>query len=53
MEEIWSRICDLGFKSSTTDDYGPLVENISLANDKSMDACVRNLVNAVFIACMI
>lgn len=53
MEEIWSRICDLGFKSSTTSDYGPLVENISLANDKSMDACVRNLVNAVFIACMI
>lgn len=53
MEEIWSRICDLGFKSSATGDYGPLVENISLANDRSMDACVRNLVNAVFIACMI
>lgn len=53
MEEIWSRICDLGFKSSAAGDYGPLVENISLSNDKSMDACVRNLVNAVFIACMI
>lgn len=51
MSQIWSRICDLGFNSSNT---GKLpVENISSAIDKRMDACVRNLVNAVYIACMI
>lgn len=51
MSHIWSRICDLGFNSSSK---GKLpVENILSATDRRMDACVRNLVNAVYIACMI
>jgi len=51
MDEIWSRICDLGFEHTAKKEN--LVENLATAKDKSMDACVRNLVNAVYIACMI
>ena len=51
IEKIWSRICDLGFSSTIQVDN--ILYNISTSPDKSMKAGVRNLVNAVFIACTI
>lgn len=51
MEKIWSRVCDLG--CNHTKNYYELLQNMSAASDRSMAAGVRNLVNAIFIACMI
>lgn len=49
LEEIWSRICDLGFVSTLKDD--DVLKNLSASSDKSMEAGVKNLINAIFIAC--
>lgn len=51
MKDIWSRLSDLGFNYYEGDKE--IVKNIQRATDKSMDEGVRNLVNAVYIACMI
>ena len=51
MDEIWSRLCDIGLNMFVTDD--DVFKNIAKSGDKSMDAGVRNLVNAVFCACLI
>lgn len=51
MDQIWSRLCDAGFSSFVLDD--DIFKNISKSKDKSMDACVKNLINAVFCTCLI
>ncbi len=51
MQKIWSRICDLGYNSTILVD--DIVENLTKSADKSLEAGVRNLINAVFIACLI
>ena len=49
-EKIWSRLSTLGFNSTVADN---IVKNIAKANPKTMDEGVHNLINAVYIACMI
>lgn len=51
MEEIWRRISDSGFDSFTR--QNEMFKNIKQSNDKSMEAGVRNLINAVYCACLI
>ena len=50
MDEIWSRICDLGFNSALK--INDILKNMSASSDKSMEAGVRNLINAIYIACL-
>lgn len=50
MDKIWSRICDLGFNSTLKDN--DLLQNMTASSDKSMEAGVRNLINAIYIACL-
>ncbi len=51
MSDIWLRLSNLGFNYYEKDDN--ILKNIQRANDKSMDESIKNLVNAVYIACMI
>lgn len=51
MKDIWERLTDFGFNFSVKDEA--ILKNIQRSADKSMDAGVRNLVNAIYIACMI
>lgn len=51
MNKIWSRLSDFGFNFTSKDKE--VFKNISCSTDKSMEAGVRNLINAVYIACMI
>lgn len=50
-EKIWERLCDLGFNSRVKTESA--VKNISKATPRTMDVGVRNLINAIYIACMI
>lgn len=51
MDAIWRRISDAGFNSFVLED--DVFKNIVRSNDKSMDSGVRNLINAIFCACLI
>lgn len=51
MKDIWLRLSNLGFNYYEKDDN--ILKNIQRANDKSMDEGIKNLINAVYIACMI
>lgn len=51
MKDIWLRISNLGFNYYEKDDN--ILKNIQRANDKSMAEGIKNLINAVYIACMI
>ena len=51
MDKIWSRLCDSGFNMFVLDEEA--FKNIVNSIDKSMDACVRNLINAIFCACLV
>lgn len=51
MDIIWSRICDAGFNAFVLENDA--FKNIQRSNDKSMDAGVRNLINAIYCACLI
>ena len=50
MSQIWSRLSNMGFNSFIKDD--DVFQNIVNSTDKSMGAGVRNLINAVFCACL-
>ena len=50
LEEIWSRICDLGFNNTLKD--RDILQNLAASPDKGIEAGVRNLINAVFVACL-
>lgn len=50
MDRIWTRLCDMGFNSFVKDDE--VFQNIAKAEDKTMESGVRNLINAIFCACL-
>lgn len=50
MDRIWSRLSGMGFSHFVKDK--DIFRNIVQSEDKSMEAGVRNLVNAVFCACL-
>ena len=50
MGEIWSRLSYMGFNSFLKND--DVFKNIFKSTDKTMDSGVRNLVNAIFCACL-
>ncbi len=50
MGDIWSRLSNMGFNSFVKDNE--VFQNIVKSADKTMAAGVRNLVNAVFCACL-
>ena len=50
-EKIWSRLSLAGFDSFKIDEN--LVKNMASARPRTMQEGVRNLINAVYIACMI
>lgn len=50
MDKIWKRLSNMGFGSFVKDDDA--FKNINRSNDKSMESGVRNLINAVFCACL-
>lgn len=51
MEKIWSRLSYIGYSSLVIEE--DVFKNIAMAQDKSMDSGVKNLVNAVYCACLI
>lgn len=51
MDEIWRRLCNSGFSTYVLND--DVFKNIVRSNDKSMDSGVRNLINAIYCACLI
>lgn len=51
MEEIWSRLSYSGYSFLIRNN--DVFQNIAESRDKTMDSCVRNLVNAVFCSCLI
>lgn len=51
MKDIWERLTNFGFNFSAKDQS--ILKNIQQSTDKSMEAGVRNLINAIYIACMI
>ncbi len=50
MDKIWSRISNMGFSIFVKED--DVFKNIANSSDKTMESGVRNLVNAVFCACL-
>lgn len=50
MDKIWNRISNMGFSIFVKGDE--VFKNIAKASDKTMESGVRNLVNAVFCACL-
>lgn len=50
MSKIWSRLSMMGFNHFVKDE--DVFRNIVHSEDKSMEAGVRNLINAVFCACL-
>lgn len=50
-EDIWSRLNSFGFNSFVKEDK--VFKNIENANIKNMDEGVKNLINAIYVACMI
>lgn len=50
MDNIWSRISNMGFTSFVKS--SEVFKNIASSEDKEMDAGVKNLVNAIFCACL-
>lgn len=50
MDKIWSRLSDMGFSSFVKKDE--VFKNIRISEDKSMESGVRNLINAIFCACL-
>lgn len=51
MSHIWSFICEAGLNGGVKESAE--FRNIARTQDTSMEACVRNLINAVYCACMI
>lgn len=51
LNKIWSRLCDFGFNTLLKED--DIFKNIETTNIKTMEEGVRNLINAIYIACMI
>lgn len=51
MEDIWDRVSDLGFSNLIR--VEGILENLDKMKNKSMSEGVKNLINAIYIACMI
>ena len=50
MNEIWNRISNMGFNSFVKDEGA--FKNIAKSDNKTMESGVKNLINAVFCACL-
>lgn len=50
MDKIWSRLCHMGFSTFVKEQE--VFQNIVNSTDKTMESGVKNVINAVFCACL-